>query len=568
MGICHVASREASRDAQGRFYDGAKVRGGMEAWAKSAAERMQAWGFNTAGAWCEPALYEQQPLFGTRVVWLGIEVDGIKHPLLHVFSAGYEEAIDKLCAEQVAAHRDDPRLIGWMLDNELPWFGAHGWPEDPHRSLLDLALELPAGDANRVEMLKFLRKEYTDFEAFAQAWQTSAKTWDELATVTEAPRARGKRADLVKARWAGHVADRFFTVCAGAVRRYDPNHLILGTRFAGQCPGPVLASCARHCDVVTINVYLRDGDPRLAWWDQMYAVVQKPILITEFSWRATENRTGNRNTLGADVTVATQRERAEKFRSVVAQIMARPFIVGMHWFQWADEPEHGRAFDGEDSNYGLVDWQDEAYEELTSAARDTHAALPKPDTRGGELPAAADREGLAWGVKPPPLLPEGKLAAPADLTTAAPFISLDEKTGARAAAQQQAGAWKVDFDSGRGWGFNVEWAPPKSSLAGAQRVRIACDAPAGTQFQIVFFEQGDNDPAYAGQNADGECWLLGPVGSGTTELDLRDADLNAYHGNPRGNRRIDLDGLRTVGVYVGGNQKAGELRVKEFKLLP
>lgn len=564
MGICHVAAEERPRDGQGKYYDGAKTRGGVEAWAKSAVERMTSWGFNTAGAWCDDALYAQAGLH-TRYVWFGAEVDGIKQRLVNVFSPGFAAKMDELCAQFVAPHKNEPRLIGWFLDNELPWYGENGWPTDPNRSLLDLTLALPAADPNRAEAVRFLRESYGEFAAFAGQWECSGKSWEEFAAGGTA-RAKSKRTDEVKQRWAGHVAERFFSVCVAAVRKHDPNHLVLGSRFAGNAPGPVFAACARHCDVVSVNRYAKDGDPELAWWDRMAAMVQKPIMITEFSWRAAENRSGNRNTLGADVTVPTQRDRAERYGSYVSALMSQPYLVGMHWFQWADEPEHGRTLDGEDSNYGLVDWQDQAYEELTAAAQKTHAALPTPDTRTGTLPAPANRDGFAWNPKPLATLPEGKLAAPVELANAetAPFISADDKGGSRGTATRDGTAWKLDYDTGRGWGLNALWTPPASQpLAGAKTIRVSFEAPAGAAFRVVF---GEMESA----GADGESWMSDVItASGTktdVQLDLRELERNAYAGNQNGNRRLDLDALQVAGIYFPANQGQGVMRISGLVL--
>jgi hypothetical protein len=32
------------------------------------------------------------------------------------------------------------------------------------------------------------------------------------------------------------VAEKYFSVCAAAIRKHDPNHMILGCRFAGSAP--------------------------------------------------------------------------------------------------------------------------------------------------------------------------------------------------------------------------------------------------------------------------------------------------------------------------------------------
>jgi agarase len=58
-----------------------------------------------------------------------------------------------------------------------------------------------------------------------------------------------------------------------------------------------------------------------------------------------------------------------------------PFVVGAHWFKYADEPAEGR-FDGENSNYGLVNIRDEPYTEFINVVRETN--LRAYEMRRGE----------------------------------------------------------------------------------------------------------------------------------------------------------------------------------------
>ncbi len=564
MGICHIAGKLEGRGG-GKIYDGIQIRGGVDRWATAAVQRMTQGGFNTAGAWCDESIYAK-PIPKTRLVWLGMEVDGIKQRLMNVFSPGYAAAVEKLCVEQVAPHKDDPWLIGWFLDNELPWFGEFGWMDDKQKSLLELALALPAADPNRQEALRFLQEHYGDFARFAAEWETSATSWQ----LTEVPRAKSKRADIAKMAWAGRVAERFYSVCAAAVRKQDPNHLLLGSRYAGSVPGPVLAACARHCDVVSMNRYQKDGQADLGWWDRLYAIVQKPILVSEFSYRAMENRSGNRNGKGADVTVATQAERAERYGKFVGTLMARPYLVGMHWFEWADQPENGRALDGEDSNYGVVDWQDREYTELLAAAKATHAAIPSPGARAGSLPAAADRDGAQWSAPAFAQLPDGKLAAPVDLIGAGDaMLTTDQATGARASVLREGAQWKIEYTSGTGWGLTAAWPIATGKpFAGGHTVRLAVTGPPGTKVRITFNELGHDKQPVPGGIADGESWNT-PVLAVQAEpllFDLREAEVNAWYGNQQGNRRLDLDGLSSVGLQVLGGQGAGALTISAVQL--
>ena len=52
-------------------------------------------------------------------------------------------------------------------------------------------------------------------------------------------------------------------------------------------------------------------------------------------------------------------------------LLATDWVVGQHWFEHADEPPAGR-FDGEDSNFGLVDNDDEPYPLLTAVSKVMH----------------------------------------------------------------------------------------------------------------------------------------------------------------------------------------------------
>jgi hypothetical protein len=271
------------------------------------------------------------------------------------------------------------------------------------------------------------------------------------------------------------------------------------------------------------------------------------------------------------VTVPTQADRGQRYTSFVSGVMRLPYIVGMHWFEWSDEPDHGRIEDGEDSNYGLVDIQDREYEEVFAAAKSTHAAIPSPSTRAGTLPAPADRDGTLWSAPPLAQLPEGKLAAPVEMVGAeSPYVSADDKAGAHGSAQRSGNAWQFPVETGTGWGLAVAFpVAPGTKLAGAHAVRVVASGPAGMKLRVFFNELGIDQPAPGGI-ADGEAWGTPPqaLGTGETTLvfDLREAEVNAYYGKQGGNRRLDLNGLSIVGVNIPGGQGAGTVTIRSLTL--
>jgi hypothetical protein len=248
--------------------------------------------------------------------------------------------------------------------------------------LLGLFLGLPSASPGRNAAIDWLNKRYRDFAHFNATWQTPAQSWPAFAALArvDAPYRReppyqrraadedaADRADPRRAgfaadcdAFAAFVAERYFTLTRSAIKAEDPHHLVLGCRFAYAPPRGVIDAAGRRCDVISFNCY--DLEPSAAI--ERYAVAGKPCLIGEFSFRAADS--GLPNTNGAGPLVATQAARAACFRRYVTAALRSPAAVGYHWFEHADQPVEGR-FDGENSNFGTVTINDEAYEELTQA---------------------------------------------------------------------------------------------------------------------------------------------------------------------------------------------------------
>jgi hypothetical protein len=51
-----------------------------------------------------------------------------------------------------------------------------------------------------------------------------------------------------------------------------------------------MEACGRYCDVISVNHYSKSGVFNEQLVGNIAALSGKPILITEFSWRAMENR--------------------------------------------------------------------------------------------------------------------------------------------------------------------------------------------------------------------------------------------------------------------------------------
>src|SRR5262249_38170771 len=139
-----------------------------------------------------------------------------------------------------------------------------------------------------------------------------------------------------------------------------------------------------------LNAHWSDGTFARFYLPTLHALAARPIMVGEFYLCAMENRSGNTNDSSGFPTVATQRERAQGFRTTLSALMCDRSVIGADWFQYYDEPTFGRD-DGENYDMGLVDIDDRPYRELTSAAASLAGQLsecpPRLDASGGVPPA-------------------------------------------------------------------------------------------------------------------------------------------------------------------------------------
>src|SRR5207245_217034 len=144
-----------------------------------------------------------------------------------------------------------------------------------------------------------------------------------------------------------------------------------------------------------------DGTFARFYLDTLSRLTGRPVMIGEFYMTAMENRSGNRNDSAGFPVVATQRERAEGFRTTLSALMKTPFVIGADWFQYYDEPSFGWE-GGENYDMGLVDINDRPYREMTAAA----ASLARAHLKDAPPVRRAD---ASSGIPPAPPTPMADL---------------------------------------------------------------------------------------------------------------------------------------------------------------
>lgn len=255
--------------------------------ADQAAGWLKEWGMNTAGCWSDPDLTKANLAVALRpkttVAGMG------KFP--DVFNPAWKAEVEKNALRECAPYRNDPWVLGYFTDNERPW--KH---DDEAEAFLKLFLELPASAPGHQAALKASKGGKAAIEAF-----------------------REKAAEI------------YFQTTAAAFRKADPNHMILGCRFAGTPPLSVVKKMKGCADVISINNYLEKPPSKLI--EAMSAAADLPVIVSEFSFKGPAPGLAKE---GSGPEKGSQEERARGYEGYVRKLLKMDGCVGYHWFKWGE----------------------------------------------------------------------------------------------------------------------------------------------------------------------------------------------------------------------------------------
>ena len=322
-----------------------------EPFVASVLQRLRDWNFNTMGAWVTPEFFDRGFPYTEIIEFTKSGApqvpnplqDGKHHRLPDVFSPQWPVAVDRLAAELATPRRESRDLIGYFTDNEISFLDPddfHLWGQTnpelagrrQHAALLQVCLANADHEpATQAAWAHVLAPHGGNCTALSHAWGIAFASRDDLRRLTR----EGVIFATPAFHYDNHVfvrefARRYFVTTSTAIRRHDPNHLILGMRF-GSPPGrAVMESCiAPHVDVLSANNYRDDLHARL----EIYArATNMPVLIGEFAWASGYFLERCYPEAPAEMPLVTRMHRMG--RHTLEQAFPHPNLVGYTWYRW------------------------------------------------------------------------------------------------------------------------------------------------------------------------------------------------------------------------------------------
>ena len=291
-------------------FDSTAVRqkyGNTGEWARATAQALRSAGFNTLGRWSNWAPFRagQPVVYTTKLSCMGDYARqrnrangerGFPAECMPVFDPEFPDFCDRYVAA-LDATREDPWLLGHFTDNELPF----------RPDALPNFLSLPDADVGHQAALRWLAE-------------------------------RGRTPDAITPQdrddFLTEVARRYYTIVAAAIRKHDPNHLVIGSRIHGRTICPAVLRGSTPLDVVSVNYY-HHWSPEPARMAEWVEASGRPFLISE--WYAMSVAPDRIPEAGAGFRVRTDEDRGRFYQNMVQGLLRVEGCVGWHWFKYGGD---------------------------------------------------------------------------------------------------------------------------------------------------------------------------------------------------------------------------------------
>jgi len=335
-----------------------KKYGNEAKWSEATKFQLKNWGFNTISDWSSESVYKR----GNFVYVMGIDLPRDSENVIpkgsygyfpDVFSQEFRNSINERMEKKFKRQPyliDDPWLLGYFLADEPSWYGSKG-----KGSLTDDFIRLDKAKPGKVAWVNYIKSRYQNVEELNNQWKTNFKNLDELLTtdiIKNTPRSKEDKLGFIKV-----VAEEFSKGLHDEFKKFDKNHMILGTRPTRLYP-EVVEGIGKYSDVFTMSsggLYqgYKINSKFSEKIDEIHQYAKKPLLLGVLI---------SAQDMGLPYgKVKTQRDRGISYWRYLAKVASHPAIVGLQWFQYFDPPR--KCYDKRAANWGLVNDQDEPYED-------------------------------------------------------------------------------------------------------------------------------------------------------------------------------------------------------------
>ena len=343
--VCSVGPGGGERNKKA-FEEKFKTR---DAWAEATAQLLRDHGFNGTGSWSsdlfrKTAMQKTQPLaltinlnlmarYGKKRGGTYMKPGHLGYPndCIFAFDPEFPDFCDQSVAEQVKNLKDDPNILGYFTDNEMP-------------------------------LRKKSLENYLSIENKDDPGRVAAEKW-----LAGKEKTREQIDETLRLEFLAYMVECYMKAVTAAIRKHAPNQLILGPRLHSTDLDvkPLMQAVGKYVDIISFNYYgvWTPLEKHTKGWTEWTG---KPFMITEWYTKGADS--GLANTTGAGWVVKTQKDRGLFYQNYTLALLECGNCVGWHWFKYLDNDPTAKGVDPSniDGNKGIVDNDYVPYADLVS----------------------------------------------------------------------------------------------------------------------------------------------------------------------------------------------------------
>ena len=329
-------------------------------------QRLPSWAFTGSGKWISA-----QPDLATNPILNHNSVTNVVsggHP--DVWDPNSLDQLTATLANQIGSDANNPYVIGWSVGNEANELMTH----EEITGILALGASVPAKKALVDQALSAIYS--GNVSKLAASWKITASTVADVYASRPNPPA----ADVETLRQFYEGA--WYSTLYKTIKSIDPNHLYFGSWAQPKERPTDWPIAASNCDVVGFDFYNQTFlDP------DVLALIQstkKPVLVGEFSFPADYGGMRGFGPLAKDLTL-TDSQSGDMYARWLKDASSNPYVVGVEWFEYVDQPVTGNANNGDTNPSSLVLGQNQAFGMVDIANRPKYDLVNK--VRAGNVAA-------------------------------------------------------------------------------------------------------------------------------------------------------------------------------------
>ena len=345
----------------------------IDSWVDLTENRLENWGFNCINwDWEGNNIYSKDKYHYVvvKLEYYGDIAYGWKNKHIpDVFNEDWVDLARTKINETAIRVKDDPDLLGYMIENEIKWAPLEPSEYDPainNLTLLEEFMNAPKETPGKKRLVKFLRERYdNDSDMFNLVYNMDIDCFDDLFDhtrfgyncwplvtkhsifklglyrqypVLKHDKELFKRAKKDVVDFNVLYAETFFNTTDQLLKEADPNHMNLGCRdsFFGSVE-EVIEVAGKYVDCISYNYYrgnklFLDADVLYMqekygylssndWLKKYYDVSGKPILITEFEFGKYDD---------------TDKDKGKYWNWYAKNSFNAPYVVGFTKFAYMD----------------------------------------------------------------------------------------------------------------------------------------------------------------------------------------------------------------------------------------